>query len=1047
MPMKKTKSFLSAVLAGAMLTSMFTVGAAAETQTKDTGVSAEAVSAAINTNVSSGADASTFSWDNATVYFLLTDRFNNGDKSNDNAYGRQDINVGDQRATFHGGDFKGITDKIEEGYFNDLGVNAIWLTAPYEQIHGYILGGSDFAHYSYHGYYVLDYTETDAAYGTKEEFKKMVDTAHEHGIRIVMDIVMNHAGYNSMQDMNEFNFGTLKSGWEGVYQSANLGSYHDYIDYTASTWSNWWGGDWIRAGLPGYTEGGNDPFTMSLTGLPDFRTEQTSQVGIPALLKTKWTKEGTLSAKESKYGTSNTVTGFISTWLADWVREYGVDGFRCDTAKHVELSSWKQLKDACTSALAEWKSNNPDKKLDDLPFWMTGECWDHTIGWGYDDYYKSGGFDSMINFETQGGGKLATGTLASVYQSYADTINTNDNFNQLSYLSSHDSTLARGDMYHLGSALLMLPGAVQIYYGDETERPLVSGCPSDGNGGAGHSLRSDMNWNSMNTSVLEHWQKVGTFRNNHVAVGAGANSSLTANSGVAFSRTYDKNGVSDKIAAVVDASANTSVTVDVSSLWTDGTNIMNTYDGSVDSVSGGKITFNSGEHGTILMEEISGGIIVSVRGGATFDTTEQVTLALDGVDSAKVSVDGGKKFIAKNGDTFTIGENAYPGDTIEVVVEYVTDAGDQKTKSFKFKKNDDGSGGSDSRSDKAIVHVYSQNALNIYAWCESTPVEVLSSAWPGTALSAKDDDGWYVIDFGTTEKYKIILNNGSDQSADSSEYQGEIWVDGSTFTSPKIFTSRKEAMAAIGIDIPESKLSELKTVCRSIKNLDKEDYENASYNAAYKAVTTEADPLIAKGADADDSEVNAMLTKIEGLKAKLVLTAPTITSMAVGATTIKGKAVCGTTVTVVISGKSYTATADDITGEWSVTVPAITSSTTAKITASNSFAKSKEVTADPNGSYVDPDSDSDSDSDTDPDSDTDSDSDSDSDIDPVVKGDVNGDGEVTLRDATLIQQKVANLKTFTAAQERVADLNGDGEVTLRDATMVQQAVANLITIK
>ncbi len=55
---------------------------------------------------------------------------------------------------------------------------------------------------------------------------------------------------------------------------------------------------------------------------------------------------------------------------------------------------------------------------------------------------------------------------------------------------------------------------------------MVAGVPNDGNGGAGHSLRSDMNWDSMDTNVLEHWQKVGVFRNNHISVGAGSNTSL-----------------------------------------------------------------------------------------------------------------------------------------------------------------------------------------------------------------------------------------------------------------------------------------------------------------------------------------------------------------------------------------------------------------------------------------------------------------------------------------------------------------------------------------
>lgn len=246
-------------------------------------------------------NADTFSWDNASVYFLLTDRFRNGDTSNDHSYNRgldkngNVINVSDDRGTFHGGDFKGVTQSIKEGYFNNLGVNAIWISAPYEQIHGYIVGGDgspSFAHYSYHGYYVLDYTNSDANFGTMDEFKELVDTAHEHGIRVVMDIVLNHAGYNSLYDMNEYGFGSVKSGWEDYYYSmtnVNNKDYHSYIDYEtdALAWGKWWGADWVRAGLPGYKAGGGDSYTMSLAGLPDFRTESTATVGIPAFLEKK----------------------------------------------------------------------------------------------------------------------------------------------------------------------------------------------------------------------------------------------------------------------------------------------------------------------------------------------------------------------------------------------------------------------------------------------------------------------------------------------------------------------------------------------------------------------------------------------------------------------------------------------------------------------------------------------------------------------------------------------------------------------------------------
>lgn len=117
-----------------------------------------------------------FTWDNVTAYFVLTDRFVNGDKSNDHSYGRglqsdgktavEGLDTYNNPGTFHGGDLKGLTSKVEEGYFDQLGVNAIWITAPYEQVHGYTSGnvqsnnqrtypdtnGGGFPYYSYHGY-------------------------------------------------------------------------------------------------------------------------------------------------------------------------------------------------------------------------------------------------------------------------------------------------------------------------------------------------------------------------------------------------------------------------------------------------------------------------------------------------------------------------------------------------------------------------------------------------------------------------------------------------------------------------------------------------------------------------------------------------------------------------------------------------------------------------------------------------------------------------------------------------------------------------------
>ncbi len=750
------KKLISIALAATMITSITAVAASSSASAvTDT----NSKSTAAQTVKSSGSNASTFSWDNATVYFLLTDRFYNGNPQNDHSYGRgldKNGNVVncDNTATFHGGDFAGITKKINDGYFNDLGVNAIWLSAPYEQVHGYVVGsdGNSFPHYSYHGYYVADYTEADKNFGSKDEFKQLVDTAHEHGIRIVMDIVMNHSGYNSIYDMNEYKFGTLKSGWETYYyshQNVNNNDYHSYIDYnsSASDWAKWWGPNWIRSGLPGYSSGSGE-VAGSLEGLPDFKTEQTSTVGIPELLKTKWTQEKTYNDKVAKYGSSGTVRSYLVDWLAEWVREYGVDGFRCDTAKHVELEAWKELKTECVQALREWKSKNPTKALDNLDFWMTGECFGHQMA--KSQYFTQGGFDSMINFEfapnTSSSNIPSASSVESTYSRYASSINNDSTFNVLSYLSSHDTVLASGDRKYDGSFLLMLPGGIQIYYGDETCRPLAQVNPSS-SAGAGHQLRGDMNWNSADSATLAHWQKVGSFRNNHIAVGAGQHkqiSSYNSSTGYTFSRTYDNGDIQDSIVATLFAQANTNVDVNVGSVWGDGTVVTNAYDGTTATVSGGKARFNSGANGTILIEGPQSSISLSLKsatGTASFEGSTTLTLSLKGADSAKVTVDNGTPFTLQNGGTFTIGENTPEGGQVSVTVT-ASNSEDTVTKTFVYNKKDP----------NATVSVYfdnsSYNWSTVYAYIydESVSPKIENSAWPGVAMTLNSATGLYELE-------------------------------------------------------------------------------------------------------------------------------------------------------------------------------------------------------------------------------------------------------------------------------------------------------------
>lgn len=157
-------------------------------------------------------------------------------------------------------------------------------------------------------------------------------------------------------------------------------------------------------------------------------------------------------------------------WLSSWVEEFGVDGFRIDTAKHVQADRWKELKTSASSSLAKWRQNNPTKPGADWTdnFWMTGEVWGH--GLGRAGTYFDNGFDSLINFSFQ---SANMSDLEGLFSRYASELNGDlPNYNMLSYLSSHDKGLYnRGNLIQAGTALLLLPGGVQTFYGDETARP------------------------------------------------------------------------------------------------------------------------------------------------------------------------------------------------------------------------------------------------------------------------------------------------------------------------------------------------------------------------------------------------------------------------------------------------------------------------------------------------------------------------------------------------------------------------------------------------
>ncbi|WKB52959.1 alpha-amylase family glycosyl hydrolase [Eleftheria terrae] len=516
--------------------------------------------------------------DNPIVYFVVTDRFHNGNPSNDHAYGRQK-DGGQEIGTFHGGDLKGLTLKLREGWFKQLGVNALWITAPYEQIRGWVVGGDKaFKHYGYHGYYALDYTVLDQNMGTPQELREMVDEAHAQGIRVLFDVVLNHPGYLDLQTAREL---LPRVVWPGSEQ-ATLRDYHSYIDYNNPALADWWGSDWIRASLAGYKEeGGRDDLTMQVAFLPDFRTEDPAPVKLPAFLRRK---PGTAAADLPQ----TPVRGYLVHWLTQWVRDYGIDGFRADTVKHVEPQAWLELKRSATLALADWKARHPDRKIDDAPFWMVGEYWGH--GPRRSEWHDAG-FDALIDFEFQQRG-ASFARPEALFADYARIYAGRPGFSNLAYLSSHDTTLFdRSRLFEAGSALLLAPGGVQIYYGDETARPAGPAPASD----AQQATRSDMNWSTADTALLAHWRKLGSFRARHVALARGRHQMLQEEPYV-FSRVDATSG--DRVVVALPVPGR--LALPVGDVFPEGEVLHEAYSGQTLRVKDGRVQLDAGR--VVLLE-------------------------------------------------------------------------------------------------------------------------------------------------------------------------------------------------------------------------------------------------------------------------------------------------------------------------------------------------------------------------------------------------------------------------------------------------------------
>ena len=510
-------------------------------------------------------------WRGTTIYFLLTDRFANGDVSNDRSVGRKAD--GGPLRSFEGGDLRGLTQRIEQGWFNALGVDAIWTTPVIENVHGFVEEGAWGRTYAYHGYWPKDWTAVDPNFGTEADFAAMVKTAHGKGLRVIVDVIANHAGPATPLDPQ----------WPEAWVRRRPAC--DYRDFA-----------------------GTVDCELSFT-LQDMRTDSEAPVALPDFLIAKWRKEGRLRRELAELDTFFARTGYprapkyyLVKWLTDWVRDYGIDGFRVDTAKHVDPELWAVLKKEAEIALGEWRARNPSRIAGDRPFYMVGEVFNHgllanghTVGAAY-DYgdrlvdFRDYGFDGTINM---GFASHLLMPLPALYRAFDAELATGAFAGRatLSYLASHDDMGShdqpRAKHFEAAEALLLAPGGAQIYYGDEIARSLVV---PETKGDA--TLRSSFDWRQIDTdagrAMLGHWQRLGQFRGRHLAIGAGRHIEL-AHKPYTFARVLDEGGITDRLVVAMTPDTTGPIAVRTGTIFADGTRVRDAYSGEIARVAAGSI--------------------------------------------------------------------------------------------------------------------------------------------------------------------------------------------------------------------------------------------------------------------------------------------------------------------------------------------------------------------------------------------------------------------------------------------------------------------------
>ena len=489
--------------------------------------------------------AGDFDWDEAVIYFAVTDRFFDGDASNNDAYGVGDYNTGEKGgSSYHGGDFAGLNQKLD--YLKDLGVNTIWITPIVENItedqHD---NKTDTATYGYHGYWASDFTKLNRHLGTEQQFKALLDAAHSKGMKIMVDVVLNHAGYGTEDYFNNILMDADGKPVSMIRDSPTPISADDQYD--------------------------------SLSDLPDFVTE------------------------------NKAVTDQLVAWQTEWMSKYSIDYYRVDTVKHVETTTWEAFKNSLTKVnpdfkmIGEYSGAGYANNAGELG---TGSM-DALLDFDFNDFAQKfvtgdiSGVESSL--QKRNGAINNTATMGSFLSSHDE--------DSLQYKLVNESKLSDEEAYNLMKVAATLQitakGQPVLYYGEEIGQGGANNWPLQTNRRDFDWTELEKQKTDSN-SIYNHYKTMLAIRNTYTDVFARGNrSTVTASDAEGYeviSRSY---GADTLYVGMNVKEAAKEVVIPVTAKA--GTILTNLYDGKTYTVSADQkvsITIPAAKDGgTIVLTE------------------------------------------------------------------------------------------------------------------------------------------------------------------------------------------------------------------------------------------------------------------------------------------------------------------------------------------------------------------------------------------------------------------------------------------------------------